>query len=769
VVVRDDHDEFITLAIGSTGFFLFGTDTFSSDLVSFDSTSAYADFQLRINRVGASVRLNGVEVATLARAHFGIDFFQTRSVSLGDVSGAESSSSQLTSFGVSRFILPAAEIRNYETVTALSATDSTSSKSLTVDCPPFTTALGGGASTLGADGSVGISDSRPSGGPPATRWLGAARELVDTNDPWQLRVDVLCGEIAGYENLTQAGALSTDSFQTATLACDNGKTVIGGGASTSGPSLRQTLVTSLLEFILQDEWQIGAQDYGASTSSSAWGVEVDAICSDASDFDVISAVSPTDGFSPKEAVVNCPSGKVPVSGGAFISGNLNSALRFSRPKDDDSGGDPVGWIASAQSDSTLWYLEVDVLCAPIADPTVSKTGLIGRWQGDNAGDDSWGVGHGSLENGVGFNPWIFGQAFSFDGMSDQWLKLPSGFPGGGNLTGRSDLYPEADFTVDAWIQTDTLVPGEFSTVVRLYDRGGLNPLANCSTWSILINEDGLARVIARPALASCVSAALTGTTFLADGEPHHVAMSRDLDASRLYLYVDGVLEAQAALIIDLTDLPLFPGDSNNPDPVSVGISTLTLSTDLTRPFAGLIDDVKYYDRALSAEEIQNIAGCGLPIVPRVLNLDASLFGSPADEDHDLCVFLEAGEYTATLVTPALDPDARFSAWSPSATSSWSTFYDVEGEVDPGTLGGFEAGATTPQQAFDATANKVASFTLTVDQRVHFSLVDDQALDNRGGVSLRLVSVPEPSLLAMMTTGGALLVVLGRRRTRRGVG
>ena len=79
--------------------------------------------------------------------------------------------------------------------------------------------------------------------------------------------------------------------------------------------------------------------------------------------------------------------------------------------------DPVGWIASGQSDSTLWNLDVMVVCAPIADPTISKTGLVSRWEGESGAYDSWGRGHGELMNGAGFEPGVDGFGFSLDAAS----------------------------------------------------------------------------------------------------------------------------------------------------------------------------------------------------------------------------------------------------------------------------------------------------------------------------------------------------------------
>jgi hypothetical protein len=160
---------------------------------------------------------------------------------------------------------------------------------------------------------------------------------------------------------------------------------------------------------------------------------------------------------------------------------------------------------------------------------------------------------------------------------------------------------------------------------------------------------------------------------------------------------------------------------------------------------GLIDDVKYYDRALTDEEIREIAGCGVPLaLPRVINLDAARFGQPSIGPEGLCVFLEQGRYRLTLVNPGLTSSARFTAWSPSPADPWSTVYVVRGEVDPGLVSGFPTGSDTPQEAFDATLTRQATWQLNADQRVYFSLIDLFALDNRGGVSIRIEVAPPDS-------------------------
>ncbi|MHC4431670.1 MAG: LamG domain-containing protein, partial [Planctomycetota bacterium] len=89
-----------------------------------------------------------------------------------------------------------------------------------------------------------------------------------------------------------------------------------------------------------------------------------------------------------------------------------------------------------------------------------------------------------------------------------------------------------------------------------------------------------------------------GTTDLVDGEWHHVAVvlvdDGSPDVSELLLYVDGKLD------------PIMPGGTPNQMDTSSG-GEFRIAYDLNntgRTYDGMIDDVRIYDRALSAEEIQ---------------------------------------------------------------------------------------------------------------------------------------------------------------------
>lgn len=569
------------------------------------------------------------------------------------------------------------------------------------------------------------------------------------------------------------GTLGTEDFKGENVPCPEGKAAIGGGASVSGPTPNQELlrtsgISGSEEALTM--WAGAAWAFEASPSDPAWGVDVTAICSDAEYIQRVSTDSSSLPIFSKAVTAHCPPQMVAIGGGGAIYGSSThgGALRVSQPFGGGPGVAPTGWTAEAESSALLWTVNAWAACAPVADPTVPKMGLHARLTGDGVEKGAWDSIESTLENGVSYAPGIFDQAFSFDGVSDQWVNVPqnriNGFPLTGYPNHRYDPYPERSFTVDAWIRTNTLVPDDTTSVVNLYDSGGLNPIANSSSWQIFITEEGFGQGRFRDAIGLGSSTQTgPGSTYLADGLPHHLALVRDSDERRVRLYVDGRLEAENGISTNINDGPLVPGSPGFPDPIAIGAWRQAQSVDITREFTGEIDDVKYYDRALTREEIENIAGCGLPVLPRVINLEAALFGAPVNDDAKFCLHLEAGDYRATLLTPALDADARLTAWSPSASSSWSTRYSIEGEIDAGATGGAETFSASAQQAFDETPDKQTEFSLTVDQKVTLSFLDDVPLDNRGGVSIRLEYLPEPSATAMLMAGLACLALLSRER------
>jgi hypothetical protein len=89
--------------------------------------------------------------------------------------------------------------------------------------------------------------------------------------------------------------------------------------------------------------------------------------------------------------------------------------------------------------------------------------------------------------------------------------------------------------------------------------------------------------------------ALVSETVITDGQWHHVGFVYDTDTFHRRLYLDGAQVAE-----DTTAVSGMPSDGG----LYIGVSK---DLDAGTFFSGLIDDVRIYDVALSAEEITNLA------------------------------------------------------------------------------------------------------------------------------------------------------------------
>jgi hypothetical protein len=759
VLLADADGEQVILYVGTSQLFLFGSDTVSSPAVSFPASAGFADYRLRVDEYGASVRVDGTELAYLPRSDFSPSTGPRLLV--GDLTISQRSSSEIQTLVLGRASPAETEVRELVWVTEtvpLGGPDATSPKSNIVSCPPGTYVVGGGAAAQGGT-YLRLNDSHPSGSPPYTQWFARAEQDLPEGGAWELRVDVLCGEIPGQEIL----AVTADNSGwggSATASC-GGKVAVGSGAQTSPQDdeklgLRESAPVSPVG----PDWRASAYDFsGGVVEGTNFDTTSYATCTHDREWHVETWTTLPNSNSTNSIAAPCPLGMVTVGGGARVVGADDSTSIVASYPRTSLGTDPEEWYATAVETvptTDTWSVEAMAFCARRSEATVTRHALAGRWRADfGYAIDDLGANHGTLHNGASIETGLFDQAFSLERSNEEWLEIPG-----------DDFYPEGSFTVDAWIQTDSLAPGEYATIASLYDPGGTDPTASWSTWNLDLTPDGYARGWVRPGAFNSIST-VTGTQSLADGEPHHVALVRDIRLSVMkhLLYVDGVLVAEDP-VIPPEDGPLYP--LGEIDPVSVGVFRPTLTTDLTREWDGLIDDLKFYHRALSPDEIRNTAGCGVPVVPRVLNLDAGRFGATAgaSDDHRLCVYLEAGTYTLELVTPGLDPEARFTAWSPSSADPWVTAYSAVGEIDAGVSGGSAAGESTAQDAFANTALKTETLILTADQRVYFSVDDAPPVDdNRGGVSVA-IALPEPSATVGLIAGAGLLALLRRVRRHR---
>jgi hypothetical protein len=216
--------------------------------------------------------------------------------------------------------------------------------------------------------------------------------------------------------------------------------------------------------------------------------------------------------------------------------------------------------------------------------------MVGWWPGDGDATDIIGGNNGTLVNGTGFTPGKVGQAFKLDGTNN-YVQIPD-----------SAALKPTNVTVEAWVKFDSLVtPGEqpgWQPIV--YKQSNKNdPFLDGAYALILRNRTGnelFAFEVCGPSPASAIA---TASTVVTTGQFYHVVGTYDQTAARIY--VNGVLEAfnpgvPCCFPLDYSNKPLFIG--------STGESTFT------NKFAGEIDEVSIYNRALSASEVATLYATG---------------------------------------------------------------------------------------------------------------------------------------------------------------
>lgn len=256
-------------------------------------------------------------------------------------------------------------------------------------------------------------------------------------------------------------------------------------------------------------------------------------------------------------VVNAALGHVEES---FALGNTGQA-RFAR--------DASRLFVTIANDKSLGML-------PVTSAVDARdiTGLGMHWTGDGTANDSAGGGHAVDGLPGRYVPGRLGQAFLFDG-----LGAPLSFGK------RLDVDPlSGPATFAAWIKPDR--EAAMTILSRDTEFG----------WQWGLTADGRPAfcLVTAPSELNCDQSRLVGRTQVAPGSWHHVAVVKAAD--RVLLYVDANLDAEVTL------QGYEPVTGLEPSP------TLRLGADTRGAgrFAGLIDEVTTFRRALSPAEIRRL-------------------------------------------------------------------------------------------------------------------------------------------------------------------
>jgi concanavalin A-like lectin/glucanase superfamily protein len=219
-------------------------------------------------------------------------------------------------------------------------------------------------------------------------------------------------------------------------------------------------------------------------------------------------------------------------------------------------------------------------------------GMVSWWPGDGNASDIQGANDGTLQGTATFAPGKVGQAFSFDGV-DGFVSVADS-PG---------LDPTGALTIDAWVfpaadagvgDVVAMIVNKETSVAIQYEIGRKNAVACGSGGGIPTGN--LAFFLGGVAgLPDDCAAWVDGNGFLPLGTWTHVALT--FDGSTVSTYVNGGLARQISVGGPLT--------------TSSGTFRIgSRESGGTSAWAGLIDEVEVYDRALLAEEITSIFDAG---------------------------------------------------------------------------------------------------------------------------------------------------------------
>ncbi len=226
-------------------------------------------------------------------------------------------------------------------------------------------------------------------------------------------------------------------------------------------------------------------------------------------------------------------------------------------------------------------------------------GVAGYWALDDgssgatpttATDSSGNSNSGTLTGGPTWTTGQIGNAVTFDG-TDDYINL-------GNPAAVQSL---RDFSVSVWINVDSARGVSTDYIMSQYNGGSVTAgdflLYVNSSDQINFNIDGSSGT------GDVTTSAITEDAW------HHVTVSVDAD-KRVDIYIDGVLNVSDTSIG--TTAPYL----NGADSLHIGDMTTT-----TNPFQGEIDEVRFYRRTLSSDEVSKLYA-----LTAVTKVDTSLRG-----------------------------------------------------------------------------------------------------------------------------------------------
>jgi sugar lactone lactonase YvrE len=221
------------------------------------------------------------------------------------------------------------------------------------------------------------------------------------------------------------------------------------------------------------------------------------------------------------------------------------------------------------------------------------SGLVGWWPGDGSAIDIQNDNNGTLHGSANFANGRVGKAFNFDGTTGY---VSIGNPEALKLLA-VDETSHTGITMDAWVKPNALPSnGSLVAVATKWNSNNSTGTSGDAYGLFLINNGGTLAALAQLNPGGAEVTLQGGNVPL--NAFTHVALTFETNSGSLALFVNGV-QVNARIV----DGSIVRSDVN----VMIG-----RENDNTSPrfFAGLIDEVEIYNRALSASEISDIYNAG---------------------------------------------------------------------------------------------------------------------------------------------------------------
>jgi len=262
-------------------------------------------------------------------------------------------------------------------------------------------------------------------------------------------------------------------------------------------------------------------------------------------------------------------------------------------------------------------------------PVLAPSGLLSWWRAENDASDSAGTNNGTLLGGATFAAGKVGSAFSLNGTNAFVAVSNSAW-----------LNPAGAFSIELWIKASLQ---QFSPDGLWLAVDKSHGFADGTGWGMEGNADGTFSFFFGKGGSSSPANFVNATTLSSVRDDHWHHLAGVFTGTQLAIYLDGVIHGNLAV----TNLCA----GNNRD-VEIGRSWGGGSP--FRYFHGLLDEVSYYNRALSANEVAGICNAevaGKRLLPPLL-LRASAQGNAVSLSFSAAIGVTYTVQSETSLSPS---------------------------------------------------------------------------------------------------------------------